>query len=120
MVGVDGRFGERLDPATWDIGLLPPPTAMLPRLWLANTNVTVDTNVGDVKLPRGVMVHGVVHAPDGAPVVGADVRLFTEAPSNVNCSPGDLTCLSPPRLRAEGPTDQAGGVIVILPSVPVD
>lgn len=115
---VDGRFAVRLDPGFWDVGLVPPADSMLPRLWLADVDLTSgDLNV-DVTVPKGVMVHGVVHDPLGAPLAKANVRVYTVAPSNANCSPSDKSCLAPPRLRAESSTDASGVVTLILPSQP--
>lgn len=118
--GPDGRFALRLDPATWDVGLIPPAGALLPRLWLVSTSVVTNTALPDVTVPRGVMVQGIVHDDKGA-AVDADVRLYTVAAGNsANCGSQPDGCLAPARLRAEGPTDNAGTVTMILPSQPVD
>jgi hypothetical protein len=115
----DGRFALRLDRGVWDIGLIPPADAMLPRLWLTNAILeTADVDVGPVMVPRGVRVHGVVHDPDGQPLPKANVRLYTVNELNAGCSSGDGNCLVPPRLRAEGSSGADGVLSLILPSQP--
>jgi hypothetical protein len=115
----DGRFALRLDRGVWDIGLVPPADAMLPRLWLTNAVLeTLDVDVGPVMLPPGVMVHGVVHDSYGQPLPKANVRLYTVNQLNAGCSSGDGNCLVPPRLRAEGSSGPDGVLSLILPSQP--
>ena len=114
----DGRFSLRLDAGVWDVGLIPPADSLLPRLWLTQLDLTQDLDVGTVLVPRGVMVHGVVHDPSGAPLAQADVRLYTVTSGNTTCAPTDQQCLAPPRLRAEGSSGSDGIVALILPSQP--
>ncbi|MDB4968746.1 MAG: hypothetical protein JWN44_4435 [Myxococcales bacterium] len=114
----DGRFALRLDRGVWDIGLIPPADSMLPRLWLTNAVLDADVDVGPVMLPRGVMVHGVVHDPRGVALPLANVRLYTINELNAGCSSGDSNCLVPPRLRAEGSSGADGVLSLILPSQP--
>ncbi|MCU1280570.1 MAG: hypothetical protein JWM53_4116 [bacterium] len=114
----DGRFSLRLDAGFWDVGLIPPADAMLPRLWLSQLDLTGDLDVGTVLVPRGVIVHGVVHDPSGAPLAHANVRLYTVTSGNTTCAPTDQQCLAPPRLRAEGSSGSDGIVSLILPSEP--
>ena len=116
--GTDGRFSLRVDQGLWDVGLVPPADAMLPRLWLTGLNLDEDIDVGTITMPRGVMVHGVVHDPTGAPLGHANVRIYTEASGNANCAPVDQQCLAPPRLRAEAASGSDGTVSLILPSQP--
>ena len=116
--GADGRFSLRLDAGFWDVGLIPPPESMLPRLWLTQLDLNEDLDVGTVLVPRGVIVHGVVHDPSGAPLAHANVRLYTVTSGNTTCAPGDQQCLAPPRLRAEGSSGSDGIVSLILPSEP--
>lgn len=119
LADVDGRFALRLDRGAWDIGLIPPADSMLPRLWLANTVVQSDVDLGSITVPRGVMVHGLVHDPIGVPLARATVRLYTVAAGNSTCSGADKNqCLAPPRLRAEGSSAADGLVTLILPSQP--
>jgi len=114
----DGRFALRLDKGVWDVGLIPPADSMLPRLWKAQVTLDSDFNF-TVTLPRGVMVHGVVHDPSGEPLPGASVRLYTVAPGNAGCGgPDAYQCLAPPRLRAEGSSGADGVVALILSSQP--
>jgi len=47
---------------------------MLPRLWLQQKDLRADLDVGTVVMPAGVLVHGVVHDPSGAPLPHANVR----------------------------------------------
>jgi hypothetical protein len=116
---VDGRFAVRLDPEFWDVGLVPSADSMLPRLWLASVNLADgDVDIGVLTLPKGVMVHGVVHDPLGAPLPHANVRLYTVAPGNASCATGDKSCLAPPRLRAEASSGTDGVVSLIMPSQP--
>jgi hypothetical protein len=114
----DGRFSVRLDPGVWDVGLVPPADAMLPRLWLLQLDVTSDLDVGTVTVPPGVMVHGVVHDPTGAPLPHATVRIYTVSSGNSGCAADNEQCLAPPRLRAESTSGSDGIVAVILPSQP--
>jgi hypothetical protein len=116
--GSDGSFSLRLDGGLWDVGLIPPADSMLPRLWLTELDLTSDLDVGAVTIPRGVMVHGVVHDPSGAPLAHAAVRLYTMASGNSACRPDDAACLAPPRLRAEASSGSDGVVALILPSQP--
>lgn len=115
---IDGRFAVRVDKGFWDVGLVPPADSMLPRLWLAQIDLSSDVDVGALTLPKGVMVHGVVHDPTGAPLGHADVRLYTVAAGNSNCAAGDNACLAPPRLRAEASSGADGVVSLIMPSQP--
>ena len=114
----DGRFSLRLDEGFWDVGLVPPADAMLPRLWLTQVDLNSDVDVGTVIVPRGVVVHGVVHDPSGAPLAHANVRVYTVTSGNSACAPTDQQCLAPPRLRAEGSSAADGTVALILPSQP--
>jgi hypothetical protein len=110
----DGRFALRLDAGTYEIGLIPPPLASLPWRWLDATPVTADTDVGDVVLSPGVMVHGLVKDAGGKPLEGADVKLYTTSTANDSCM-GDPACLKPARLRAEGTATAEGLVPMLLP-----
>ena len=74
--------------ATWDIGLVPPADAMLPRLWLTELDLDQDVDVGTITMPRGVMVHGVVHDPSGAPLAHANVRIYTVSSGNAELRAG--------------------------------
>ena len=114
----DGRFSLRLDQGVWDVGLVPPADAMLPRLWLTELDLAQDLDVGTVVVPRGVMVHGVVYDATGAPLAHANVRIYTTSSGNAGCAPTDQQCLVPPRLRAESSSGADGTVAVILPSQP--
>jgi hypothetical protein len=114
----DGRFSLRLDAGFWDVGLVPPADSMLPRLWLTQLDLNTDLDVGTIVVPRGVMVHGVVHDPSGAPLAHANVRIYTVTSGNAACAPTDQQCLAPPRLRAEGSSGSDGVVAFILPSQP--
>ncbi|HEY2748239.1 MAG TPA: hypothetical protein VGL86_26635, partial [Polyangia bacterium] len=114
----DGRFSVRLDPGLWDVGLVPAADAMLPRLWLTQLPLTADYDVGTVTVKPGVMVHGVVHDPSGAPLPHATVRLYTVSGGNSACATNDDECLAPPRLRAQSTSGSDGIVAVILPSQP--
>jgi hypothetical protein len=116
--GTDGRFSLRVDQGLWDIGLVPPADAMLPRLWLPQLDLNEDVDVGTIKMSRGVMVHGVVQDPTGAPLGHANVRIYTVSSGNSSCAPVDQQCLAPPRLRAEAASDSDGIVSLILPSQP--
>ena len=114
----DGRFSVRVDEGVWDVGLVPPADAMLPRLWLSSLDLSQDLDVGTVTVPRGVMVHGVVHDPAGAPLAHASVRIYTVTGANADCAPTDPQCLVPPRLRAESSSGADGVVALVLPSQP--
>jgi hypothetical protein len=118
--GTDGRFSLRLDEGFWDVGLVPPADAMLPRLWLTQLDLNQDLDVGTVIVPHGVMVHGVVHDPSGAPLAHANVRVYTVLSGNATCAPTDQQCLAPPRLRAETSSGTDGVISFILPSQPTD
>jgi protocatechuate 3,4-dioxygenase beta subunit len=114
----EGRFSLRLDPGYWDIALVPPAGAMLPRMWLPQRNLNGDLDVGTVTMPAGVLVHGVVHDPSGAPLPHANVRIYTAESGNAGCGANDPQCLTPPRLRAESTSGSDGILAVILPSQP--
>jgi hypothetical protein len=114
----DGRFAVRLDSAIYDFGLIPPPTALLPRVWIEGTQVTADLTLPDVTLPEGTTARGHVLGPTGAPLAGATVRLYSLAQGNTACPSSDYACLSPPRLRAEGTTGATGLVPLLLPAAP--
>ena len=115
----DGRFSVRVDQGLWDVGLVPPADAMLPRLWLGAARPEPGPRPPQRStVPRGVMVHGVVDDPAGAPLAHADVRIYTVASGNGACAPTDEECLVPPRLRAESSSGADGVVSVILPSQP--
>ncbi len=114
----NGRFSLRLDEGFWDVGLVPPADAMLPRLWLTQLDLNQDLDVGTVIVPAGVIVHGVVQDPSGAALARANVRIYTVTSGNDACAPTDQQCLAPPRLRAEGASGSDGTVAVILPSQP--
>lgn len=115
----DGRFAVRLDKGFWDLGLVPPADSMLPRLWRAQLDLADgDVDIGALTMPKGVMVHGVVHDPTGAPLGHANVRLYTVAAGNAGCAAGDKSCLAPPRLRAEASSGTDGVVSLIMPSQP--
>ena len=116
--GTDGRFSLRVDEGVWDVGLVPPADALLPRLWLTQLDLNGDLDVGTVMVPRGVMVRGVVHDPWGMPLAHANVRIYTVTSGNSACAPTDQQCLAPPRLRAEGSSGTDGIVTLILPSPP--
>jgi hypothetical protein len=116
--GSDGRFSLRVDEGVWDVGLVPPAGALLPRLWLTQLDLDADLDVGTVVVPKGVMVHGVVHDPTGGALAHANVRIYTIPSGNANCAPTDEQCLAPPRLRAEGSSGTDGVVALILPSPP--
>jgi hypothetical protein len=115
---VSGRFAVRVDKAEWDVDLIPPPERMLPRLWLPGTDVQSDLNVGTVVLRSGVMVRGFVRDHNNAPLINADVRLYTVPQGNNACDHGDTSCLMSPRLRAEGSSAPDGSIGFILPSQP--
>jgi hypothetical protein len=112
----DGRFAVRIDSGIYDFGLIPAPAAHLPRLWLENTQVTSDTDLAEIVLPTGTTARGQVRLGNGAPLVGANVRLYAVSGANAMCRGADLACLQPPRLRAEGTTDSAGEVPLLLPA----
>ena len=114
----DGRFSLRLDEGFWDVGLVPPADAMLPRLWLTQLDLNQDLDIGTVIVPRGVVVHGVVHDPAGTPLAHANVRIYTVTSGNADCDPTDQQCLAPPRLRGEASSGPDGTVALILPSQP--
>jgi hypothetical protein len=115
----DGRFSLRVDPGTWDIGLVPPADKMLPRLWKTGIQVgNGDTDLMQIDVPTGVMVRAHVVDRDGQTVPDAGVRLYTVAEHNRDCRSDDATCLAPARLRAEASADASGWVTLILASRP--
>jgi hypothetical protein len=120
MVGNDGYFALRVDPSVWDVGIIPPPTMMLPRLWKSGTIVVADTSLGIIPIPRGVMVQGRVRDAGNHPVANADVLIYTVPTSNAKCAGQTSGCLTPPHLHAEGPTDNSGAITVVLSSKPID
>jgi hypothetical protein len=120
--GTDGRFALPVDASgtSYDVQLIAPPEKPLPRVWLS-TQVTSDVDLGDIHVPRGVVVQGVVRDSSGKALQGAGVRLYTIPPADAACGGnGNQTCLEPARLRAEGATLQDGTVSLILPSAPAN
>lgn len=116
----DGRFAVRLNPGVWDIGIIPGATSMLPRVWLDKLSVTGGDVVlaNPIVLPMGVVVQGSILDALGLPVAGADVRIYTVPTTNSGCDSGDLDCLAPARLSAEGTSDGSGMVSVLLSGQP--
>jgi hypothetical protein len=112
-----GRFVLRIDPDTYDVALVPSAGQLLPRRWLPRTQVTGDTDLGDVLLSRGTVARAVVVDPGGNPVLGASVQIYGIDRNNMNCTgPKADSCLAPPRLEAAGTTDGTGALPMLLPA----
>lgn len=116
----DGRFAVRLNPGTWDIGIIPAAATMLPRVWFDKLNVSGGdvTLANPIVIPMGVVVHGNVVDATGMPVSDADVRIYTVTTANAGCDNTDLNCLAPARLSAEGTSSDLGQVSIVLSGQP--
>jgi hypothetical protein len=114
-----GRFALRLDAGSYDVALVPSATSLLPRRWLPRTQVSADTDLGDVVLPNGTIARVTVSDSGGNPLASSSVQLYSVDAANAACSPtmtGYLDCLAPPRLMAQGTTSGTGALPVLLPS----
>jgi hypothetical protein len=117
MTDTTGRFVVRVDPDSYDVALVPSAGQLLPRRWLPRTQVTFDTDLGDVLLSRGTVARVNVVDPGGGPLLGASVQIYGIDANNVNCTGNNPdTCLAPPRLQAEGTTDGTGALPMLLPA----
>jgi protocatechuate 3,4-dioxygenase beta subunit len=113
----DGRFALYLDTGSYFLGVIPPATTGLARLWQAPQMVNADTDLGDVTAPTAVMIDGGVFDSAGAPIE-ATLRLYSVPSSNLSCPIDVTTCLSPPLVIAEGSTGADGRTPLLLPSTP--
>jgi hypothetical protein len=114
-----GRFVLRVDPTKqygYDIALVPASGQFLPRRWLPRTQVTADTDLGDVLLPRGTVARVIISDPGGNPLLGASVQIYQIDPGNAACPAAMPGCLAPPRLLAEGTSDGTGQLQALLPA----
>jgi hypothetical protein len=112
-----GKFTLRLDADYYDVGFWPTRAQTLPRWWLSAQSLTSDVDLGDVVLPPGVLAAVIGFGPSGEAVIGADVRVYSVAPSNYqNATCSDPSCLAPPRLIAQSTTDPTGRAPVVLPA----
>jgi len=110
-----GRFGLYVDPATYDVGITPPATAMLPRLWLPRQSVQTDLDLGDVQLSPAVTFDVVLRDAMQMPVQ-ATVRLFEVPGADPDCTSADTGCSAAPQLEAEVATGSNGSAAMLLPA----
>jgi hypothetical protein len=116
LTDAKGQFILRLDSGPYDFGMIPPAATSLPRHWVDGQQISTDITLMDVILPAGTLVKGLITDSTGAPMVGADVRIYSLVQSNVDCPAGDNTCLAPARLVAEGQAGTDGDVPLLLPA----
>jgi hypothetical protein len=112
----DGKFVLRVDSGTYEFGLLPPALTRLPRRWIESLEVAESLDLGDILVPPSAVVRATIVDKLGNGVLGASVQLYAISPINSACSTGELTCLAPPRLTAEGLTTLDGTVGLLLPA----
>ena len=115
---VDGRFALRIDAGAYDLALVPPATSQLPRTWLTGQTIVANVDLGDLNAPSSVIFDAVVLGPDSKPTQAA-VHVFVVPAHNTACASTDRACLAPPRLQADGSTDQNGRAPLLLPSTPI-
>ncbi len=77
----NGRFALYLDAGSYQLGVIPPATAGLARLWLPSQTIGQDANLGDLTAPTAVMFDGGITDSTGAPVE-ATLRLYSVPASN--------------------------------------
>jgi hypothetical protein len=117
----DGRFAFRLDVGSYEIGVLPPAPSQLPRRWLPARTIDSDVDLGDLITPMAIEIDGVVVDPTTTPLrnpdgsaVQSSVRLYLVPAGNSACTRDTTSCLSPPRLQAEGTTNKDGRAALLL------
>jgi hypothetical protein len=126
----DGRFSLWVDPEVVDVqaGYLlafVPPAGSLEPLWssAAETLVAPDASggqvLGEIWLPDPAYVRGTLTSPASDPVAGATLRLY-EIPADlasVCASVPSADCRPPAILRAQGTSDDRGGLRLVLPRI---
>jgi hypothetical protein len=115
----DGRFKLRIDDGAYDLGLLPPALSRLPRRWVALPTVSGTVDIGDVLLPSAAMARVEVFVDGGSAIVGALVQVYAlsqRAPDDARCQLTASTCVTPPRILAEGTTSAGGATALLLPA----
>lgn len=112
--GKDGRFLLRMELGRYDLLVTPPWDSGLALGWLDEVEVSGNAELPHVVLPRVASATVVLVGPDGEPVPGVEVRLYSDVAS-APC-PVETGCKRP-RLRAEG-TTSAGGAVRLLVGQP--
>src|SRR5207249_5570658 len=72
-----GRFILHVDAGGYDLSLIPPAPSGLPRQWVDRTFITTDITLPDISMLQGAIVAGQITDASGAPLVGADIRLYS-------------------------------------------
>ncbi len=122
----DGSFFVWVDPelvgtlASYDLSCDPPEGARVPR-WsfrdIGVASLVENVELGGLTLPPGRHVRGIVTDDHGAPVAGAELRLFEIVTDSTLCGLGRLPadCVLPAALRARDRSDDQGVVELIVP-----
>jgi hypothetical protein len=123
----DGRFSLWVDPevvgvqAGYVLEFVPPADSLQP-LWTSTgeTRVAPDPSggqvLGDIWLPDPAYVRGTLATPTSEPVPGAEIRLYEVIDDDVACATANApVCQAPAILRAQGTTNDQGGVRLVLP-----
>lgn len=122
----EGRFALFVDPlvlgalVTYDFELVPPQGSLLPRWSLdglpADAKGTTMA-LGELWLPDASYARGPVTDASGAPVPGAEVRVYEVATDTTICALAQdpSACVLPARLRALAESDGSGRVKLVLP-----
>jgi hypothetical protein len=122
----DGRFSIWVDPevvsvqAGYVLEFVPPADSLQP-LWTSSgeTRVAPDPSggqgLGDIWLPDPAYVRGTVATSGRDPVPGAEIRLYEAGDDATACAEAQIKCVAPAILRAQGTTNDQGGVRLVLP-----
>jgi hypothetical protein len=123
----DGRFSLWVDPevvgvqAGYVLEFVPPADSLQP-LWTSTgeTRVAPDPSggqvLGDIWLPDPAYVRGTLATPTSDPVPGAEIRLYEVIDDATACAKvSPKVCQAPAILRAQGTSNEQGGVRLVLP-----
>ncbi|MCA9673794.1 MAG: hypothetical protein H6708_26370 [Kofleriaceae bacterium] len=119
----DGSFVLWLDPtiaglaATYDLDCAPPELALIPRWTISNVDgAAPGTDLEDRWAPAAAYVRGLMQAPDGSPVVGAEARVYALGDQSL-CSAAEApaNCVAPATFLGSGRSDDSGVVRLVLP-----
>lgn len=110
--GLDGSFILHVDNGRYDFDVVPPLTASLARLSLADRDVSGTLELGNIQLPTPLGATVALAGRDGKPVLGIEVRLY--ATGYRSCPSAEPPGCPVARLRADGTTGSDGQASVLL------
>jgi hypothetical protein len=123
LTDADGRYALYLDamvlglPAIFDLELTPPLSSLQPRWSQDRVAIPEGMNsafdVGDYALPPVSFAWGLALDPEGAPIAGADLKVYVIADPTL-CA-GAQGCAPPARLVDVAQSDENGEVMMSLP-----